>query len=138
MRTIFIFLLLTFTGLSLHAQQTHTDQYQALQLIAEDSSVTKYLSKFVDFDKVKITPDHQIEFYKDDRLVQPLDQIELKKVKQKEEGLYKVTIEVNEQFKITTKLVYHSECNYWRKSIYVRENNWLLGDGQMYLYAFHN
>ena len=138
MRTIFTFSLFILVSLSLYVQQTTDDQHQALQLIAEDSSVTKYLAEFVDYDEVKVTPDLELKFYKDDLLVQPAEQIELKKVKLKEEGLYKVTIAVNKHLKITTKIVYHSKCDYWRKSIYVRESNWLLGDGQMYLYAFHN
>lgn len=131
---LFAFLLVHYT---LQAQNITKVEQHVLELVASDSTVQKYLSTYVDFDKVTISPQQELKFYKDDVTVVPVDAIKIKKVKQKEDGLYKVKIAINNEVAITTQIVYLSEHNHWRKSIFARDKNWLFGDGKMY-YAFDN
>ena len=131
---LFAFLLVHYT---LQAKNITKVEQHVLELVASDSTVQTYLSNYVDFDEITISPQQEFIFYKDDVAVVPVDAIKIKKVKLKEDGLYKVKIVINDEVAITTRIVYLSECNYWRKSIYARDKNWLFGDGKMY-YAFAN
>tara|TARA_B100001245_G_C22848037_1_gene407605 strand:- start:363 stop:776 length:414 start_codon:yes stop_codon:yes gene_type:complete len=130
----FAFLLVHYT---LQAQNIAKEEQHVLQLVASDSTVQEYLSTYVDFDEITISSQQELKFYKDDLAVVPVDAIKVKKVKEKEDGLYKVKIAINNEVAITTKIVYLSEHNHWRKSIFARDKNWLFGDGDLY-YAFHN
>ncbi|WP_258097136.1 hypothetical protein [Marinoscillum pacificum] len=131
---LFAFLLVHYT---LQAQNIAKEEQNVLQLVASDSTVQEYLATYVDFDEVTIGPQQEFMFYKDDITVVPVDAIKIKKVNQKVDGLYKVKITINNEVAITTKIVYLSERNHWRKSIFARDKNWLFGDGEMY-YVFDN